>query len=192
MAPKKSTTMKSSPVVDSVTAASPLSDPVSGFSGVIASGFAAMVLRPSGRKRKFSAVAASEQVAETTDEELSNDGRDDGSSTITCDDDDDDDDQVGGDCEDVEGRGEEAGDKEITQSSNGTVFAWDSVARCPGRLPFTGTPGLRVPLRNASNVLEIFHRFITDEMIENIVVETNRRAMQRKANLSEINIHFTT
>jgi len=110
--------------------------------------------------------------------------------------DDDDEQEEGEDDEatDVEGDGDgvqDAGDyEEIAQLPGGAGFAWNRVSHPPHRHTFTGKPGVRLPLQDPDDPQEIFNRFVTDAMIDNIVVETNRRARQKMADISEININF--
>jgi len=108
-----------------------------------------------------------------------------------------DDNQEGGDRgdveagrEDIQGSGSDAED-EISQVPDGTVFTWNSVAHETRRILFVGTPGIQVLIPDANDILAIFQHFVTDEMVENIVVETNQRAMQYQAVPGEININFT-
>jgi len=82
-------------------------------------------------------------------------------------------------------------DEEIAQLARGAGFTWNRVSHPPHRHTFTGKPGVSVPLQDPDDPLKIFNRFVTDEMIDNIVVETNRRAGQKMAATSEMNINFT-
>ena len=63
-----------------------------------------------------------------------------------------------------------------TDQSSFTQLETDTCVR--NRLPFTGVPGRRVPVSDTDDPQEYFNAFITDEMINNIVTETNRRAQQ--------------
>jgi len=51
----------------------------------------------------------------------------------------------------------------------------------PSRFPFTGNPGLQVPLADKSDPLAYLCLFLDDELIDHIVVETNRYAEQTLA-----------
>jgi len=42
-------------------------------------------------------------------------------------------------------------------------------------LQFTGIPGRRAPISDTADPLEYFNLFVTDDMMDNIVTETNRR-----------------
>jgi hypothetical protein len=67
----------------------------------------------------------------------------------------------------------------ITIGVGGSTFVWsgkETSVRC--RLPFTGIPGRRVPVSDTTDPLEYFNLFITDNMIDGIVTETNKRARQ--------------
>jgi len=64
------------------------------------------------------------------------------------------------------------------QQSASDGFNWSSGASTRQRLAFTGQSGLRVVVDNSDDPLSFFHLFITSEIMDVIVVETNRRAAQ--------------
>jgi len=159
---------------------------------------AVSVSKSSGTKRKLSSGETRQLVSDTSSDEddfdLAEKTR--RKSTVlsysSSEDDDDEQEEVEEDeATDVEGDGGEfVVDEEIAQLTGGASFTWNRVSHPPHRHMFTGRPGVRVPLQDPDDPLEIFNRFVTDEMIDNIVVETNRRARQ-KMDTSEKNINFT-
>jgi len=59
------------------------------------------------------------------------------------------------------------------------VITWsDADTGTRSRLAFTGIPGIRVPNSDTADPLEYFNLFFTDDMMDNIVTVTNRRAQQ--------------
>lgn len=69
--------------------------------------------------------------------------------------------------------------EEYEHSSHTSSFEWSENETYPrSRLPFTGIPGRRFPVSETADPLEYFNLFITDDMMDNIVTETNRRAQQ--------------
>jgi len=73
----------------------------------------------------------------------------------------------------------DASDATVLYSVDSSQYVWsdtDTFDRSP--LQFTGTPGRRVPVTDTADSLEYFNLFITDNMIDNIVTETNRHAQQ--------------
>lgn len=75
-----------------------------------------------------------------------------------------------------EGR-ERNGDVEEIQAG-GRLFRWITEPTVAMEYTFTGTPGLCVPLTDIDDPLEIFERFIDNDIIDNIVTQTNLRASQ--------------
>ena len=73
-----------------------------------------------------------------------------------------------------------------SDESSGTVsydataeFSWcDQPRGQPVRLPFSGSPGRKAAIEDVSDVLQFFRLFLTIQMLEAIVGETNRRAEQ--------------
>jgi len=56
------------------------------------------------------------------------------------------------------------------------VLDWPISFTCArSRLQFTGIPGRRAPISDTADPLEYFNLFVTDDMMDNIVTETNRR-----------------
>lgn len=50
---------------------------------------------------------------------------------------------------------------------------------------FTGTSGIQIPSLNQHNILDIFESFFTDELVDIIVLETNRYASKYQSNKKE-------
>lgn len=46
------------------------------------------------------------------------------------------------------------------------------------RLPFTGTPGRRVPVSDTTDPVQYLDLLLTDDILDQVVIETNRRAQQ--------------
>jgi len=58
-------------------------------------------------------------------------------------------------------------------------FAWsDHEVFHRSRLAFNGKPGRQLPIDNTQDPLEYFNLYFTDQMLDVIVTETNRRAQQ--------------
>jgi len=73
----------------------------------------------------------------------------------------------------------DASDATVLYSVDSSEYVWsdtDTFDRSP--IPFTGTPGRRVPVTDTADSLDHFNLFITDNMIDNIVTQTNRLAQQ--------------
>lgn len=73
----------------------------------------------------------------------------------------------------------ESDNTDDTVEYDDSAFAWSAKeVAVRSRLSFTGTPGRKVPVADVENPLMYFELFITGEIVENIVVETNRYAGQ--------------
>ena len=59
---------------------------------------------------------------------------------------------------------------------------WLPVDREPNVPPFTGTPGIKVPLPNNPSTGDFFNLFLTDEFFDILVEQTNLYAIQYKRN----------
>jgi len=71
-------------------------------------------------------------------------------------------------------------DNDVTVDYDPSIpIMWSDTDTCArSRLPFTGIPGRRAPISDTADPLEYFNLFFTDDMMDNIVTETNRRAQQ--------------
>jgi hypothetical protein len=136
-----------------------------------------------GVKRPLSAAEALEAVQALPELDQSDEESDGNLSDDVLDDDSEweggDDDGSVGDGEPAEGDSDNEGDvEEEVDLGGGNVFRWGTVSHAPVSFNFTGTPGLAVPLVDPQSPLEIFQRFISDDILDMIVLETNRRAQQ--------------
>ena len=62
---------------------------------------------------------------------------------------------------------------------------WVDVGWDPPHIPFTGSPGAHYePLDESSQPVQFFELFLTDELLQDIVVQTNLYARQCKAKVS--------
>ena len=57
-------------------------------------------------------------------------------------------------------------------------FIWSPTATQRARLPFTGAPGLKKVVADKGDPLQYFELLVTEDMIDSIVTETNRRGLQ--------------
>ena len=76
-------------------------------------------------------------------------------------------------------------DSDDSGGSNETLYyvkdddlIWSPTATQRARLPFTGAPGLKKVVADKGDPLQYFELLVTQDMIDSIVTETNRRGLQ--------------
>ncbi|PVZ97566.1 hypothetical protein BB558_006470 [Smittium angustum] len=84
--------------------------------------------------------------------------------------------ETGGVCNLIEKNKEE----DIQDDFN--KFEWGINPDKISKFRFTGNPGINVKIEDPTNPLEFFEQFLTDKIIENIVIKTNRRYKQISVN----------